>query len=78
MNEDEVEYDEYNNIDYLIISNLEYNGTQYVYMVNENDPMDFYIRKITTENGEEYYENIDNIKEFNTLLELFNKKINNK
>lgn len=73
----EVEYIEFNNIDYLILSKLEYNNNQYVYMVNENDPKDFYIRKIINENGKNYYTNIDNSEEFENLLKLFYQKLNN-
>ena len=71
----EVEYVEVDNKNYIIVSSIEVNGITYVYMTNENDAKDFYIRKIIVKNGEKYYKNLDNEKEFNDILKLFYKQI---
>ena len=74
----EVEYVTFNNIDYIIVDSVKYNHYKYIYMVNENDPKDFYIRKLVNEDGKTYYTNVDNEKDLDLLINFFNNKINGK
>lgn len=73
----EIEYVEFDNKNYLIVSNLIVNGIKYVYMVNEDDPKDFYISKIKIKDGKDYYTNLDNAQEFDDILQKFYCKISN-
>ena len=66
----EMEYVEINGHDYLIAREMEISGTTYLYLVNEDDVMDFMIQKIVVEDGEEYVVGLDSDKEFD-LVQLY-------
>ena len=62
-----IKYITINNIDYLIV--IEKQG--YLYLVNENNPKDFCIRKNKIIDGEEFVAPLDSDEEFDKALKLF-------
>ena len=44
---------------YIISDEIILNNTKYIYLTKENDMMDFCIRKIVMENGEEFIDALD-------------------
>lgn len=69
-----VEYVTMNNIDYIIFDKININGNDYIYLVNENDEFDFYIRKIVIKDNKEYMVNIESKEEFDKTLQAFINK----
>ena len=63
----EVECVEIDGHDYIIVKRIEIAGTTYLYLVNEDDVMDFIIQKIIVEDGEEYITGLDSDKEFDLV-----------
>ena len=63
----EVEYFEIDGHDYIIVKRIEIAGTTYLYLVNEDDVMDFIIQKLIVEDGEEYITGLDSDKEFDLV-----------
>ena len=60
---------------YLVIDKIENNDYSYVYLSNEEDENDFFIRKEVIEEDEtRYLVSLDNEEEFNKALELFQEK----
>lgn len=55
---------------YIIIDTID----NYVYLASEEDKEYFGIRKIEKENDEEYFVGLDDDKEFDNALALFNNK----
>jgi hypothetical protein len=53
--------------DYIIAKRIEIAGTTYLYLVNEDDIMDFIIQKLIVEDGEEYITGLDSDKEFDLV-----------
>lgn len=63
----EVECVEIEGHDYIIAKRIEIAGTTYLYLVNEDDIMDFIIQKLIVEEGEEYITGLDSDKEFDLV-----------
>ena len=63
----EVECVEIDGHDYIIAKRIEIAGTTYLYLVNEDDVMDFIIQKLIVEDGEEYIIGLDSDKEFDLV-----------
>lgn len=63
----EVECVEIAGHDYIIAKRIEITGTTYLYLVNEDDIMDFIIQKLIVEDGEEYITGLDSDKEFDLV-----------
>lgn len=63
----EVEYFEIDGHDYIIVKRIEIAGATYLYLVNEDDVMDFIIQKLIVEDGEEYITGLDSDKEFDLV-----------
>lgn len=63
----EVECVEIEGHDYIIAKRIEIAGTTYLYLVNEDDIMDFIIQKLIVEDGEEYITGLDSDKEFDLV-----------
>ena len=63
-----------NGQDYIIIAEKKHNDFKYVYLVNEDNSDDFCIRKVIMEDDEEILSGLDDEKEFNLAVSLFNEK----
>ncbi len=63
-----------NGIDYIVTDEINIDNTRYVYLTNENDFLDFCVRKIVVINGEEYLEKLDNDDEFDKALKVYYDK----
>lgn len=63
----EVECVEIEGHDYIIAKRIEIAGTTYLYLVNEDDILDFIIQKLVVEDGEEYITSLDSDKEFDLV-----------
>lgn len=59
---------------YIISDEIVLNNTKYIYLTNEDDLMDFCIRKIAMENGEEFIEVLDTEEEFDRAMQAFLQK----
>ena len=60
----EVECVEIDGHDYIIAKTIEIAGNTYLYLVNEDDVMDFLVQKVIVEDGEEYITGLDSDNEF--------------
>ena len=63
----EVECVEIDGQDYIVAKRIEIAGNIYLYLVNENDVLDFIIQKVIIEDGEEYIIGLDSDKEFDLV-----------
>ena len=61
-------------IGYVIVDEIIINNTKYVYLADEENPLNFCIRKVIIENNEEYLINLDNELEFEKALQKYNEK----
>ena len=59
---------------FVITDEILINGIKYVYLTNENDVMDFCIRKVKIENNEEYLVKLESDQEFDTAIQAFLNK----
>lgn len=59
---------------YIIGDEIILNNTKYIYLTKENDMMDFCIRKIVMENGEEFIDALDTEEEFDRAMQVFLQK----
>ena len=59
---------------YIISDEIILNNTKYIYLTKENDMMDFCIRKIVMENGEEFIDVLDTEEEFDRAMQVFLQK----
>ncbi|MBS5736791.1 MAG: DUF1292 domain-containing protein [Clostridiales bacterium] len=67
--------------DYIIVDGVEYNNKMYIALIEaeqiDNEECEFIVlRADTDDNGEDYFNTIDNEKEFNEVLNLLQKKLN--
>ena len=60
---------------YVVISNITHEENRYIYLVDEKNEKNFCIRKIITENNEEFIVPLESDQEFNKALILF-KEVN--
>ena len=80
---DNMEEKEYNvvtledDIEYTEVDKIEYNNNTYVFLSDLENPENFCIRKLITENDEEYIIGLDSDEEFNNVLNLFTQKYTN-
>lgn len=70
----QVEIIDIENKKYMVLNEIEDNGTTYLYLTNIKNPKDFLIQK-TDKNDSDYLVNLDNEEEFNKAFELFNKSL---
>ena len=70
----QVEIIDIDNKKYMVLNEIEDNGTTYLYLTNIKNPKDFLIQK-TDKNDSDYLVNLDNEEEFNKAFELFNKSL---
>ena len=61
-------------IEYAVIAEITYNEQKYVYLTNINDYTDFCIRKVISENEQEFLVGLDDDKEFDLAVTLFAKE----
>ena len=59
---------------FVITDEILINGIKYVYLTNENDVMDFCIRKVKIENNEEYLVKLESDQEFDIAIQEFLNK----
>ena len=59
---------------YIISDEIILNNTKYIYLTKENDMMNFCIRKIVMENGEEFIDALDTEEEFDRAMQVFLQK----
>ena len=59
---------------YIISDEIILNNTKYIYLTKENDMMNFCIRKIVMENGEEFIDALDTEEEFDQAMQAFLQK----
>ena len=71
---EEVKVIDLENGTFVITDEILINGIKYVYLTNENDVMDFCIRKVKSENNEEYLVKLDSDQEFDTAIQEFLNK----
>ena len=71
---EEVKVIDLENGTFVITDEILINGIKYVYLTNENDVMDFCIRKVKIENNEEYLVKLDSDQEFDTAIQEFLNK----
>lgn len=60
--------------EYIEIDKIDDNNNTYIVLSNSNDPNDFCIRKLITEEGKEYIVGLDGDEEFDKIYEIFSKK----
>ena len=60
-------------IEYAVIDEINYDNKKFIYLTNVNDHEDFCIRKIITENNEQFIIGLDDEQEFDLALMLFAK-----
>lgn len=63
----EVEYVEIDGHDYIVTKRFEISSNTYLYLVNEDNVLDYVIQKIIIEDGEEYVTGLDSEKEFDLV-----------
>lgn len=71
---EEVKVIDLENGTFVITDEIFINGIKYVYLTNENDVMDFCIRKVKIENNEEYLVKLESDQEFDTAIQAFLNK----
>lgn len=71
---EEVKVIDLENGTFVITDEILINGIKYVYLTNENDVMDFCIRKVKIENNEEYLVKLESDQEFDTAIQEFLNK----
>lgn len=71
---EEVKVIDLENGTFVITDEILINGIKYVYLTNENDVMDFCIRKVKIENNEEYLVKLDSDQEFDIAIQEFLNK----
>ena len=69
----EVECFEIDGINYIAAKKFETAENTYLYLVNENDVMDFIFQKVIVEDGEEYIVGLDSEKEFDLVQAYFQR-----
>ena len=63
----EVECGEIDGQEYIVAKRIEIAGNIYLFLVNENDILDFIIQKVIIEDGEEHISGLDSDKEFDLV-----------
>lgn len=63
--------------EYTEIERLEKDNNTYVFLSNLDNPNDFCIRKVIKDNDSDYIVGLTDDKEFDEILELFNRKYGN-
>lgn len=62
------------NREYLVIADGEYDGKQYLYLVDNKNEKKVMIREVVVENNEIYLDSIDNNPHRDEIFDLFIKK----
>ncbi len=60
-----------NNIDYLILDEITINNIRYVYLSEEDNPLNFMVRKVVLEDNTEYLVGLDTDIEIKTALNAY-------
>lgn len=68
------DYININGLDYLILDEINVNNTTYVYLSEENNPYNFFVRKVILENGKKYLIGLDNDEEISKALNYYFQK----
>lgn len=63
----EVECVEIDGHDYIVAKRIEIAGNTYLYLINEDDVLDFMVQKVIIRDGEEYITSLDSEKEFDLV-----------
>lgn len=71
---EEVKVIDLENGTYAIIDEINIDNIKYIYLSNENNQLDFCIRKIELDNNEEYLVKLDNNQEFDKAAKAFMNK----
>ena len=71
---EEVKVIDLENGTFVITDEILINGIKYVYLTNENDVMDFCIRKVKIEKNEEYLVKLESDQEFDIAIQEFLNK----
>lgn len=61
-------------IEYIVADEILIDDIKYIYLSNENDPIDFIIQKIEIDNNEEYLVKLKDEEEFDKALQVFFNK----
>ena len=64
-----------NNKEYLILNEIKNGSDKYIYLVNTEDPKDFFIRKSLVNSEKEVLIGLKDEEEFRKALLLFNKNL---
>ena len=62
------------NIEYIIIDDITKDNTRYIYLIEDNNPTKFMIRKVKVMEDAEYLVNLDSDEEFDKASQLFQEK----
>lgn len=71
---EEINYCTVDGKDYLELERLTWNGQVYVFLTNELDATDFFIRKVKGVGDDEKYLALDSEEEFTGVMNLFIEK----
>ena len=63
--------------DYMVTAELEINNIKYLFLTNEDDVADFCLRKINTNNNNEYLVGLNDKEEVIKVLQEFTNKFKN-
>jgi len=62
------------NIEYTEVDRIEYNNNNYVFLSDLENPENFCIRKLINQDNEQYIIGLDTKEEFDNVLNLFTQK----
>ena len=57
--------------EYIIADEIFIDGTKYIYLSKEDDPMDYMVKKIKIENDLQYVVKLDSNEEFDKAMQVF-------
>ena len=58
--------------DFLIVQKIEYNNNDYIYAISTDEKRDIALLKESEENGKFYIKSVNDINEFNAVLNYIN------
>lgn len=73
--ETEVTCYEFNGKDYMLARTISIGDNIYYYFININNVMDFFFQKRLVEDGEEYFIDLDDEKEFELIQTFFHREL---
>lgn len=60
--------------EYIIADEIAIDGTEYIFLSKEDNPLDYMIKKIKIENDLKYVVKLDNEEEFDKAMQVFLNK----